>query len=284
MWCQGPEDINRPYLPWLGPWGCPYLAHSPGPHFIPLGPSVPAPVMPQQCWASAPHSPALPGRGPHWSGLRPTDWHTAWPRMGLITTDPPGDGWPRFRPWPAAWLPGFRIVDLPCHHTLAWWPRPWAEAGCHLWVCPAPSLAVVGQALLSGFPAPLAVVIALSSWLSSPQEAGSPCCSLMWKVKKSVISCPRHEKASKALKLSLVCFCVAARDNQPGGKRDRRCQSERGWARNAILPLCLLGFGNTLNCMYQMEINTDVSNLLLYRTFYTDAFNTFYSAFSIPIF
>lgn len=69
--------MSTTYLPWPDLWGCPHPAHSPEPHFIPLGPSVSAQVMPQQCCPPAPHSSS---HELHWSGL----WLTQ-----TLTSDPP---------------------------------------------------------------------------------------------------------------------------------------------------------------------------------------------------
>lgn len=126
--------------------------------------------------------------------------------------DPPADHWaliltltswlPDF--WPAlsphtrlmtwalgwSWLPP---LGLPCWQ---WWDRP-----CPLVPCPA------GHG------------IALSCQLSRPWGAASPCCTLMWKVEKSLISFPKHEKSYEALKLTLICLHAAAHNNPPGGKR-----------------------------------------------------------------
>lgn len=75
--------------------------------------------------------------------LRPTSS----PWTHLVITGP--SSWP----WPAARLPGFQNLELPCHHTLVWRPELWAEAGCHLWVCP---VGTGGTGLACCFPAQLA--------------------------------------------------------------------------------------------------------------------------------
>lgn len=46
------------------PWSCPYPAHSPGPTVRAWGPSVPAPVTPQQGQSPAPNSSAPPLHSP----------------------------------------------------------------------------------------------------------------------------------------------------------------------------------------------------------------------------
>ena len=126
--------------------------------------------------------PALPSyHGPHWSGLWPTDWHTAWPQTYLTIMDPPGGDRPWSWPSPVARLPGFQTLGLACHCTLPCWLGLWAEAGCQLWVCPAAWLVVAGKALPCGLPAlwspgPAGIQpswLCYCAWLPSLQPSGS---------------------------------------------------------------------------------------------------------------
>lgn len=232
-----------PYLPWPDPWGCCHPGHSPGPHFIPWGYQS---LLQRHLSSAGLQLPtALPCPATHSSVLWPLDQY-ARPQTHLITMDSPGDLWPWFWPWPAAWLPGFQAMDLPPHDTLAWWPRLWAEAGStsgsallshwRWWDshCPAGSLPVVLHSA-AGFPA--------LQPLLHPNMKGR-------EIHKSF---PRHEKAYEALKWSLMCLCCCMWQStwrqMDTNKRVRRCQRERGWARNVMLPLYLLGFRNMLDCM-----------------------------------
>ena len=74
----------QPWLPYLSPPGAPPLAHGLGPHVSPLGLSTPAAAMVQQGQTPAPHSPALPGRGP----TKPCP--PAGPRPSLCVSPTPG--------------------------------------------------------------------------------------------------------------------------------------------------------------------------------------------------
>lgn len=75
--CHRPRDTTSADHPYPAPWGSSHPAHGPGPHFSPPDPSVPAETMSQQCWSSAPHTPALPGHGSHRS--RPIHGPTSHP-------------------------------------------------------------------------------------------------------------------------------------------------------------------------------------------------------------
>lgn len=92
-----------------------------------------------------------------------------------------------------------------------------------------------------------------------PAALGMP----KWMVETSLVRSPQHEKACEALQLTLISLCIAANNNRCGDKWIQRwigCASERD--RQEIpypLPFCLLVFRNTLNCMFQMELNTDIS-------------------------
>lgn len=129
--CQHPEDTTSPACPCPPLWGSPNPAHSPEPHFNPLGPSVsaprslqqgrfPAPAQPCLCLAVAatdldhglPWADSQPGLSwPHDDGL--TQWSQgcvwpwlpsgawpclmfpAWPQTGPITTADLDRGWPQ---------------------------------------------------------------------------------------------------------------------------------------------------------------------------------------------
>ena len=78
--CHGPGSTTSPH--------CPCPAHSPGPHFSPPGPSVPAPEVLQQGWSPAPHSSALPSHGslepgPH-MGLHPDPSPSPRPCLAIL--------------------------------------------------------------------------------------------------------------------------------------------------------------------------------------------------------
>ena len=76
--CQGSEGTNRPRWPCLtSPGASPHPAHGPGPHSSPLGLSVPAAAMQQQCGSPAPHRPAWPSQGSVWPWV---------PALGLTLT------------------------------------------------------------------------------------------------------------------------------------------------------------------------------------------------------
>jgi len=149
-------------------------------------------VTAQQCWAPAPHSPALPClaiMGP--TGLdsdpqtdTPLDLrHTSpsWIRPGVTGPDPDPHlllGFLASRPWawpatahfPVGWGSGLKLAASSGSAPLpGWW---WPERPCPVGSQPCDLLAPRASS-------PVGCATALGCPLCSPQGAASPCCTLI---------------------------------------------------------------------------------------------------------